>query len=65
MTYFPFVEFYFKVISHLLNLVKLKRIKAYNDRLDSIPNTLANIDSDFFLSAFMQLADRTLMDILN
>lgn len=48
VTYFPFVRFFLRVITNLLNLVKIKRIKSYNERLDSAPNTLANIDSDFF-----------------
>lgn len=48
VTYFPLVKFFLRIITNILNIVKIKRIKTYNERLDSIPNTLANIDSDFF-----------------
>ncbi|EAS06095.2 DENN (AEX-3) domain protein (macronuclear) [Tetrahymena thermophila SB210] len=63
VTYFPFVKFFLQIITTVLNVIKIKRIKTYNERLDTIPNTLSNIDSDFLTNTFIQLSEKLLQEL--
>ncbi|KAL4433553.1 hypothetical protein ABPG74_002950 [Tetrahymena malaccensis] len=65
VTYFPFVKFFLQIITTVLNTIKIKRIKTYNERLDTIPNTLSNIDSDFLTNTFIQLSEKLLLELAN